>query len=116
MVIFMESSHLRLSCSAGSHSNPEAFPDGFDAGFGFFVDKHFIGPRAGKAFAGPFARGVNAHFGAEILHSSGVIQGVDRAQSELDIALWIDGTQRFPDDFAVVVHIHVVVHHHENLW
>jgi hypothetical protein len=44
-----------------------------------------------------------------------VFELVDGAERELNIALGIDVVESLPGDFAEVVDVHVVVHHHDTL-
>ena len=42
-----------------------------------------------------------------------MIQGVNRPQRELDIAFGVNVVQRFPSHFANVLHIDVLINHHD---
>src|SRR6202050_1772440 len=44
-----------------------------------------------------------------------MVQGVHGAKNELNIALGVDGAERFPDDFAGVLDVHVVIDDDDNL-
>jgi hypothetical protein len=46
--------------------DPQVLPFVIYLRFGFFVHQDFVWPWTGEAFGWPFARGVNAHLGAEI--------------------------------------------------
>src|ERR671931_441477 len=65
---------------------PQFFPQGIHATFGLVIHANLLGPGAGKAFGGPLAGGVNAHFGAEIRQAGRVVERVHWAESELDVA------------------------------
>src|SRR6476619_2027318 len=54
------------------------------------------GPGAREAFSGPLARGVDAHLRAIVRQPAGMVQGIDRPQDELDVALGVDVVQGFP--------------------
>ena len=44
-----------------------------------------------------------------------MVQGVHRTQQDLHIPLRVQGTERLPHHLAVVVYVHVVVYHHDDL-
>src|SRR5579871_308700 len=83
-------------------SKPERFPDRVDLCFRLGVHQDFVRPWSRKTFGGPFARGVDTHLRSEVLHALRVIEGIDRAQRKLDVALRIERAERFPDDLAIV--------------
>ena len=76
-----------------------------------------------EVFAGEFLRRVNAEFAAAGDFAGGVVEHVGRAFGEEAVlpspglrqagALRIGVGAEAEEDFAGVVHVHVVVHHHE---
>src|ERR1700719_77527 len=62
---------------------------------GLGVHDNFGGPGAGEAFAGPPAGGVDAHLRSVVWQARGVVEGIDRAEGELNVALGIDVVQNF---------------------
>jgi hypothetical protein len=71
--------------------------------------------RAGEAFAGPLPGRVDAHLGTVVGKSAGVIERIDGAEHELNVALGVDIVERLPRDFAVILHIHVFVDDDDHL-
>ena len=67
------------------------------------------GPGAGEAFGGPFACGVDAHLAAVVGEAGGVVEGVDGAEGELDVALGVDVVGGAESDFGEVLHVAVFV-------
>ena len=68
-------------------------------------------PRALETFAGNFLRRVDAEFAADGDFAGGVVEHVGRAFGEDAVALRIGVGAETEEDFAGVVHVHVVVHH-----
>src|SRR5580700_11129253 len=72
---------------------PKLFPPLRHSRLCRFIHADLIRPRPGKAFRRPLTRGVDAHLRAEVRQPRGVIERIDRAQRELDVALRIDVVQ-----------------------
>src|SRR4029077_8692457 len=72
-------------------------------------------PRAREAFAGPLARGVDAHLRSVVGQTAGMVQRIHRAHHELYVALRVDIVQRLPRHLAVVLHVHVFIHYYDHL-
>ena len=89
--------------------NVEFFPEGVDSGFDFGGHGEHGGPGACEAFGGPFAGGVDAHFGAEVGEAGGVVKRVDGAQGELNVAFGVDVVGGAEGDFGEVVGVAVFV-------
>src|SRR5215831_9209586 len=70
--------------------DPQVFPLFIDQSLGLVVHQNLIGPWPDKAFGGPFAGCVDAHLGAEVGKASGMVEGIDGPQRELDIPFRID--------------------------
>src|SRR4051794_36566006 len=62
-----------------------------------------FGPGALEAFTRPLARGIDAHLGTEVGETRGVVEGVDRAERELNVALRVDVVQGAPNNFANIL-------------
>src|SRR5581483_2226020 len=90
---------------------PELLPPLRHASLGRLVHADFFGPVAGEAFGGPFARGVYTHFRSIIWQPRGVVERIDGAEGELDVALGVDVVQHFQRDLADVLHIDVFIDH-----
>ena len=54
-------------------------------------------------------RGVDAHLGAVVGQARGVVEGVDGAEGELDVALGVDVIGDAENDFADVLHVAVFI-------
>jgi hypothetical protein len=76
---------------------------------------HTVRPSRAKAFARPLAGGVHAHLRAVVRQAAGVVERIHRPHDELDVALRVDVVQRLPGHLAGVLHVHVLVHHHDAL-
>src|SRR5271166_2093863 len=71
--------------------------------------------RTREPFLFPFARGVDSHLRPVIRQAAGVVERIHRPQHELNVALRIDVVQRLPRHFAHVLHVDVLIHHHDAL-
>src|ERR1035437_6939661 len=88
---------------------PQLGPEGVDAGFGGAVHFDDGGPGAGEAFGLPFAGGVDAHLGAVVGQARGVVERVDGAEGELDVALGVDVVGYPQDDLGNILDVAVLV-------
>ena len=100
--------------------NPELFGQGFpfaiDKRFRFRIHHDFVGPGAGEAFGGPFAGGVDAHLRAVVGEAAGVVERIDGAERELDVALGIDVVENFESDVGEILHVNIFVDDDDALW
>src|SRR5579863_6678567 len=74
-------------CSNRQSLQSQVFPFLVYQRFGLFVHQDFVGPGAGEAFAGPFAGGVDSHLRSVVGQAGGVIERIDGAKHELNVAL-----------------------------
>src|ERR1700733_6562552 len=74
------------------------------------IHHNFIGPRSGETLASPLARGVDTHLRSEVRQPASVIQGIDWAERELNIALRVDVVECLQHNIAEILHVHVFVH------
>src|SRR6266849_5510466 len=93
----------------------QRFPQGIDPFLCRFVHQYLIRPRPRKSFRRPLPRRIDPHLRSDVRHPRRVIQRIHRAQRKLHVPLRIQRAQRLPNHLAVVMHIHVVVHHHNPL-
>src|SRR5580700_2611284 len=74
--------------------NPQLFCQGFPLPvhqrLRLSIHDNLIGPGTGEALGGPLAGGVYAHLRSIVGEAAGVVERVDGAQGELDVALGID--------------------------
>src|ERR1700683_9258 len=112
-----------IRCSQGelrcTSLDPQFFgqrlPLAVDQCFRLGIHHNLIGPRPCEAFGRPFASGVDAHLGAVIGEARGVIERVDGAESELDVALRVDVIKNFQSDVGNVLHVDILVDHDDGL-
>src|SRR5262249_50678546 len=77
---------------------PELLAEGVDAALDLGIHADHLGPGPREAFLAPFAGGVDAHLRAEVRQAAGVVERIDGALGELDVALGVDVVQRLPGD------------------
>jgi len=73
------------------------------------------GPGAVEAFGLPLSGGVDAHFAAVVGQAAGVVERVDRAEGELNIAFRVDVVGDTERDFADVLDVAILVDNDDDL-
>src|SRR6202042_2081049 len=84
-------------------------PKGVDLCFHLSVHGEHGGPGAGEAFGRPLARGVDTHLAAVVRETACVVERVDGAQGELDVALGVDVVGDAQGDLREVLDVAVFV-------
>src|SRR2546426_813624 len=92
----------------------QTFPQSFHTFLCRFIHQNLVGPWPHEPLRRPFACRVDPHFRTEVLQTRRMIQRVHRSQRKLHVPLRVQRAQRLPHHFAIIVNVHVVVHHHNH--
>src|SRR5580704_3493531 len=87
----------------------QRFPLGINQQLRLRVHRDLVRPGAREAFSGPLSGRVDAHLGAVVGEPGSVVERVDGAERELDVAFRIDVVEDLQRDLADVLHVHIFV-------
>src|SRR5262245_44098836 len=96
-------------------SEPVLPPAPLDEGAHLRAHPHLVGPGAREPLRRPLPRGVDPDLRAEVREARGVVEGLDRAEDELEVALRVDVVERLPGDLARVLDVRVGVEDDDDL-